>query len=177
MVKSNANEWSGRMQAGGQVRAITQQRHVTFNTSLLRKTNTMRIACIALLGSTLLSGCATSPTPSSQAKPVPPERLFAFQAQAEAAHGTLVVTRDTGLTGSACNTILYIDGSKSAEIAPGETARFYLEPGERIIGVNSTQFCGGGLKERSLVLDAGAVKKYRISIDTSFSMDLAPTAF
>lgn len=55
--------------------------------------------------------------------------------------------------------------------------RFYLEPGERIVGVNSTTLCGGGLKERSFVLDAGAIKKYRISIDTSMSMDLSPTAF
>jgi hypothetical protein len=72
---------------------------------------------------------------------------------------------------------LYIDGKKSAEIGSGETAKFYLPVGERIIGVNSTTMCGGGLKERSLVMDAGDTKKYRISIDTSMSMDLSPTAF
>jgi len=137
----------------------------------------MRIACLAAAGVALLSGCATSPIPSSQADPVPAGRLLAFQATPASPYGTLVVTRDSGFTGSACNTILYIDGKKSAEIASGESAKFYLEPGERIVGVNSTTLCGGGLKERSFVLDAGAIKKYRISIDTSMSMDLSPTAF
>lgn len=137
----------------------------------------MRIACIALAGMAFLSGCATSPIPSSQADPVPASRLLAFQSKPTSAYGTLVVTRDTGITGSACNTILYIDGNKSAEIGSGESAKFYLAPGERIIGVNSTTLCGGGLKERSFVLEAGGTKKYRISIDTSMSMDLSPTAF
>lgn len=137
----------------------------------------MRIAYIVAAGMALLSGCATSPVPSSQADPVPAGRLLAFQATPPSPYGTLVVTRDSGFTGSACNTILYIDGKKAAEIASGESAKFYLEPGERIVGVNSTTLCGGGLKERSFVLDAGATKKYRISIDTSMSMDLSPTAF
>ncbi|MFK0093283.1 hypothetical protein [Pseudomonas sp. NPDC090592] len=137
----------------------------------------MRTAFLAAAGVALLSGCATSPIPSSQADPVPASRLLAFQATPSTPYGTLVVTRDSGFTGSACNTILYIDGQKSAEIASGESARFYLAPGERIVGVNSTTLCGGGLKERAFVLDAGATKKYRISIDTSMSMDLSPTAF
>lgn len=137
----------------------------------------MRIICLAAAGVALLSGCATSPVPSSQADPVPAGRLLAFQTAPASPYGTLIVTRDSGFTGSACNTTLYIDGKKSAEIASGESAKFYLEPGERIVGVNSTTLCGGGLKERSFVLSAGAIKKYRISIDTSMSMDLSPTAF
>jgi len=137
----------------------------------------MRFLTLVLAAASLLSGCATSPVPSSEADPVPVSRLSGFQEHPNGAFGTLVVTRDTGITGSACNTVLYIDGQKSAEIAAGETARFYVGVGERIIGVNSTALCGGGLKERSFVLDSGTTKKYRISIDTSMSMDLSPTAF
>ncbi|WP_415842537.1 hypothetical protein [Pseudomonas wadenswilerensis] len=125
----------------------------------------------------LLAGCATSPIPSNQADPVPAARLTGYQMKPKVGFGTLVVTRDTGFTGAACNTLVYIDGKQSAEIGSGETAKFYLPAGERIIGVNSTTLCGGGLKERSFVMDAGATKKYRISIDTSMSMDLSPTAF
>ncbi|PWB33816.1 DUF2846 domain-containing protein [Pseudomonas sp. SDI] len=137
----------------------------------------MRLAGLILAAATSLAGCATSPIPSNQADPVPTSRLTGYQVKPTTGHGTLVVTRDTGFTGSACNTLVYIDGKQSAEIGSGETAKFYLPAGERIIGVNSTSLCGGGLKERSFVMDAGATKKYRISIDTSMSMDLSPTAF
>lgn len=122
-------------------------------------------------------GCSTSPISSSEADPVPASRLSAYQGKPAGPYGTLVITRDTGFTGAACNTRVYIDGKKSAEVESGETARFFVPAGERIIGVNSTSMCGGGLKERSLVMDAGGTKKYRISIDTSMSMDLSPTAF
>ena len=138
---------------------------------------TMRLSGLLALSSILLTGCSTTPIPSDQADPVPTSRLTAFQAKPAGQYGTLIVTRDSGFTGSACYTILYIDGNKSAEVGPGETTKFYLPTGERIIGANSTSMCGGGLKERSLVMNAGEVKKYRISIDTSMSMDLSPTAF
>ena len=137
----------------------------------------MRNIVVLAFFSLLLGGCSTTPIPSDQAKPVPASRLAAFQTKLDSQSGTLVVTRDSGFSGSACNTILYIDGEKTAEIGPGETAKFYLPAGERILGINSTTICGGGLKERSLILNAGEIKRYRISIDTSMSMDLSPTAF
>ena len=138
---------------------------------------TMRLIGLLALSSVLLAGCSTSPVSSSQADPVPTNRLTAFQSKPAGQFGILIVTRDSGFTGSACNTLLFIDGQKSAAISSGETAKFYVPAGERIIGVNSTALCGGGLKERSLVMEPGGTKKYRISIDTSMSMDLSPTAF
>jgi hypothetical protein len=138
---------------------------------------TMRLIGLLAISSIILAGCSTSPIPSDQAAPVPASRLTAFQSKPTGQYGTLIVTRDSGFTGSACYTILYIDGKKSAEIGSGETAKFYLPVGERIIGANSTTMCGGGLKERSLVMGADDTKKYRISIDTSMSMDLSPTTF
>lgn len=122
-----------------------------------------------------LVGCATTPLPAEQADPVPAKRLHAFQQQSPDS-AVLVVTRDKGFTGSACNTLLMIDGQLAAEIGSGETARFYLPAGDVILGVNSTSMCGGGLKEREVKLAAGKPKRYRISIDTSMSMDLSPTA-
>ncbi|WP_202602936.1 hypothetical protein [Pseudomonas protegens] len=137
----------------------------------------MRLIGLLAISSALLSGCSTSPISSNQADPVSANRLTAFQSKPAGQYGTLIVTRDSGFTGSACNTILYIDGEKSAAIGSGETTQFYLPAGERIIGVNSTTICGGGLKERSLVMQSGDTKKYRISIDTSMSMDISPTVF
>lgn len=119
----------------------------------------------------LLAGCATSPVPSSEADPVPSSRLFAFQAPAPGG-STLVVTRDKGFVGGGCNTTVSIDGRRAAEIGTGETAKFRVTPGEHIVSASS---CGSGLKERETNIKAGSTKKFRISIDSSMSMDLSPT--
>lgn len=119
----------------------------------------------------LLAGCATSPVPSGEADPVPSSRLFAFQSPAQG-ESTLIVTRDKGFVGGGCNTTLSIDGRRAAEIGSGETAKFRVAPGEHIVSASS---CGSGLKERETNIKAGSTKKFRISIDSSMSMDLSPT--
>lgn len=119
----------------------------------------------------LLAGCATSPVPSSEADPVPSSRLFAFQAPAPGG-SMLVVTRDKGFVGGGCNTTVSIDGRRAAEIGAGESAKFRVTPGEHIVSASS---CGSGLKERETEIKAGSTKKFRISIDSSMSMDLSPT--
>lgn len=119
----------------------------------------------------LLAGCATSPVPSNDADPVPSSRLFAFQTPAPG-HSTLIVTRDKGFVGGGCNTTVSIDGRRAAEIGTGETAKFRVAPGEHIVSASS---CGSGLKERETNITSGSTKKFRISIDSSMSMDISPT--
>ncbi|WP_434695126.1 hypothetical protein J3P89_17920 [Pseudomonas sp. Z1-14] len=119
----------------------------------------------------LLAGCATSPVPSSEADPVPSSRLFVFQASAPG-DSKLVVTRDKGFVGGGCNTTVSINGRRAAEIGTGETAKFHVTPGEHIVSASS---CGSGLKERETNIKAGSTNKFRISIDSSMSMDLSPT--
>ncbi|MDD1002445.1 hypothetical protein [Pseudomonas sp. TNT2022 ID642] len=126
---------------------------------------------VGALAVALLAGCATSPVPSGKADPVPSSRLFAYQKPASD-DAVLIVTRDSGFVGSGCNTSVSIDGRKAAEIGAGETAKFYVAAGEHIVGASS---CGSGLKEREANIKAGATKKFRISIDSSMSMDLSPT--
>jgi len=128
-------------------------------------------AVILVMAVALLAGCATSPVPSREADPVPSSRLFAFQTPAQG-DSTLIVTRDKGFVGGGCNTTVSIDGRRAAEIGTGETAKFHVTPGEHIVSASS---CGSGLKERETNIKAGSTKKFRISIDSSMSMDLSPT--
>jgi hypothetical protein len=128
---------------------------------------------IGAMAVALLAGCATTPTPSSEADPVPNARLFGYQKPGNG-DAILIVTRDKGFVGSACNTTVSIDGKKSAEIGSGETVRFFVPAGDHIVGASS---CGSGLKEREAIIKAGSTKKFRISIDSAMSMDLSPTAY
>lgn len=130
------------------------------------------VAVIALL----LSGCSTSPVSYDQAQPVPPDRLHDYQ-QSGADMARLSVTRDSGILGSACMTDTMIDGKLSAEIKPGEIAAFQVPPGRHIIGAKPQGICGGGLIETEVRADAGQQYRYRISINSTGSMRIAPTAY
>ncbi|MDH4565942.1 hypothetical protein E8E95_04560 [Pseudomonas sp. BN414] len=131
----------------------------------------------AIGGAVLLAlvGCATSPISAEQADQVPSDRLYSYQTSSDGP-ARLVVTRDTGFTGSACNTRVLIDGRLAALIGPGETAAFYVPAGGFILAAEGNAACYTGLKEREVVIESGKTKRYRISIDTSFSMDISPTA-
>lgn len=128
---------------------------------------------VGALAVALLAGCATSPVPSDQADPVPSSRLFSNQ-KPVSGDATLIVTRDRGFVGSGCKTTVSIDGRRSAEIGSGETAKFFVPAGDHIISASS---CGSGLKDREVSIKSGGTKRFRISIDSAMSMDLAPTTF
>lgn len=133
-------------------------------------------AIVLLVIVAMLSGCSTSPVSSESATPVPAERLHAFQDQGDGG-ARFAVTRDEGVFGSGCRTDTAIDGEHAAEIGPGETATFYLKPGRHIVGINSRGICMGGLKEAEFVARKGEVTRYRISIDSTGTMDISPTAY
>jgi len=81
----------------------------------------------------LLVGCATTPTPMSESKEAPPDRVLAFQTRPAADAATLIVIRDSGLLGGGCYSALSIDGTLDARLDPSERARFFLLPGEHVL--------------------------------------------
>jgi hypothetical protein len=125
----------------------------------------------------LASACSTTPIPASEATPVPPERLSGLQSPPPGEFTTLVVTRDQGFYGSACDTVLSVEGKEVGRLRSGEVARFYAKPGTIILGAQTSAMCLGGLKEREVKLNPASTIRYRISIDSSGGLDLSPTAF
>ena len=137
---------------------------------------TIRIS-LFLLALAISAGCSTTPTSSGNAVAAPVERLSALQDPPAGEYATLVVTRDQGFWGSACDTVVSVDGREVGRIRAGEMARFYVKPGVIILAAQATSLCPGGLKERQVKLDPASLVRYRISIDASGVMDLSPTAF
>lgn len=125
----------------------------------------------------LASACSTTPIPASEATPAPSERLSGLQSPPPGEFATLVVTRDQGFYGSACDTVLSVDGQEVGRLRSGEVARFYAKPGAIILGAQTSAMCLGGLKEREVKLNPASTIRYRISIDSSGGLDLSPTAF
>jgi hypothetical protein len=134
-------------------------------------------ACTA--GVAILAGCATSPTPPESARPVPASRLHApGMLSIGAAQGQLVVTRDTGFSGSGCSIRIHLNAAPIADFRPGETLSVGVEPGEHIISAKAVEgICPGTVSEAAVKIEAGKSKRYRIAINPSMDLVLQPTAF
>lgn len=127
-------------------------------------------ALLLALGLALLTGCATSVTPLGQATPVPKDEIFGHQTKLQGPSGTLTVVRDSGLQGSGCDVVVYIDGKKAAKVGPGQRASFYLPVGRPDIGVGlaDSGLCAGmSVRSISGNVRADMDSVYRISSDMS----------
>ncbi|WP_130931588.1 hypothetical protein [Pseudomonas sp. Sample_24] len=134
---------------------------------------------VGALAVALLTGCATSPTPSNEAKQAPASQLSAYQAKPTGAYGTLQVIRDSGQTGSLCAMAVFIDGKQAARLEPGQKASFYLPPDSVSVGAAYTGsgICsmGAARVEREAIVKDGAIKKYRVFTGGDGQIDILPT--
>lgn len=100
--------------------------------------NMFRTLLFLLLLSSLM-GCArlSTPIPYSEAIPTPKDRLFEFQQQNDKRTSSIIVVRDVSFFGGQCFHAIWIDGTLGAKMEPGETATFYLEPGEHLMKIGN----------------------------------------
>jgi len=125
---------------------------------------------VGALSVALLAGCASSAIPVTQAEPVPQDELYAFQSKPAGDSGKVTVVRDSGMVGSGCDIVVYVDGRKAAKIGIGQRASFYLPPGTPSIGAGlaGTGLCGGAaIRTISANVQNGKESVYRISGDLS----------
>jgi hypothetical protein len=125
---------------------------------------------VGALAVALLAGCASSAIPVSQADPVPRDELYAFQNKPGGESGKVTVVRDSGMVGSGCDIVVYVDGRKAAKIGTGQRASFYLPPGNPSIGAGlaGSGLCGGAaIRTISANVQSGKESLYRISGDMS----------
>ena len=110
----------------------------------------MKTAFACFLAVVVLAGCGTSPVKLSDAKPVPPDRLF-VDAAPSSDNGTVVVIRDTGLGGSGCGINIFVDDKKAATLGTGEEASIPVVAGDHILSAATTGkgLCGLGDAEHA----------------------------
>lgn len=138
--------------------------------------NARDLLTTALLFSLL--GCATTPVPTSAARDVPRTRVLnAALLEWKEGLGQVVVKRDEGLSASACNSRVFVNGTPVAEIAPGEKVTFYLSEGEQMLAAVATGICSGGLVEAKASVSRSRPAIFRISYGSSGEFSIQPTAF
>lgn len=119
-----------------------------------------------------LAACATTPVPLAQARPVPQDRLYAFQKPAVQDSAVLLVIRDKGFLGGGCYYALYINNKLAARFETEEKARFYVKPGEVLLRYGrdpkGRSLCGTLEKQWSThetIMKPKEAKDFRLTID------------
>ncbi|WP_337262965.1 MULTISPECIES: membrane lipoprotein lipid attachment site-containing protein [unclassified Serratia (in: enterobacteria)] len=139
----------------------------------------MRKLLFALVATAILSGCASSPVPLSDAKTAPADRVFLFQSpKTDSAEITII--RDGGVVGSACLITAYINGQRVANLESKEKAAFYVSPGELMLGAafEGAGLCNSGKsrQEREVVIKKGQQKVFRIYTGADAELDIKPSS-
>lgn len=127
----------------------------------------MRIL-IGLVAVMVLAGCASSAISVKEASPAPSDELYAFQSKPAGESGKVTVVRDSGMVGSGCDIVVYVDGRKAAKVGTGQRASFYLPAGTPSIGAGlagSGLCAGAAIRTISANVQAGKESLYRISGD------------
>ncbi|MHB8939870.1 MAG: hypothetical protein ACYC7K_00490 [Desulfobacteria bacterium] len=136
----------------------------------MKRGEAVRILVSIALATFVFSGCATTPIRASDAQRIPAERLYAFQERTEKSTASIIVTRDVGFVGSGCYVAVRVNGVRSATFDFGETASFYVEPGETVVSVGydtivSVSLCSAPEYRKTVetYLRPGEAKFYRVT--------------
>ena len=127
----------------------------------------------------LLAGCSSFRGNPEDIKPVPEDRLLAFQ-EAQENGAQIVVNRDFGMMGGGCYVAIEVDRKVAARIGVGEVATFQVPPGTRVVGITPDRMdntlCGMGrlLREVAVPVKAGETQYLRIVSQNKGGFDIRP---
>jgi hypothetical protein len=125
----------------------------------------------------LLAGCSSFRGDPENIRPVPEDRLLAFQ-ETQASGGQIVVTRDFGMMGGGCYVAIEVDRQVAARIGVGERATFQVPAGTRVVGITPDRMddtlCGMGrlLREVAVPVKAGESHDLRILSENRGGFDI-----
>jgi hypothetical protein len=138
----------------------------------------MRLIC-AVLPLLALAGCSSFQADPDAVRPVPAERLLAYQ-QPLAGGGQIVVNRDLGMLGGGCYVAVLVDRQVAARIGIGESVRFQVPAGTRVVGIGidaqDDTLCGKGRLRRELAVKVaeGESRALRIVSEAKSGFDIRP---
>lgn len=117
-----------------------------------------------------LSACSTKP--AMTASGVAP--MLYKKANSDTA--TVIITRDSGILGSACKAYVFIDGKEAATLRASESATLYVPSGRHILSFDTARgLCPSATDAADITLNKGDIKQYRIRGDINGNWQLLPT--
>lgn len=134
---------------------------------------------LALCGLVLVSGCATDPIPTSEAAPVPSERILTTKfSRPGQGTGEVIVKRDVSIGGYGCSWRVFVNGGAVADLRPAEKVVLHLPTGDHILGAEPVgAICGGRMSEVKTTVKAGETATFRVGFGNAGEFYINPTAF
>ncbi len=134
----------------------------------------LALLCLPALADESVPEPATAPTEMPAPAPTPPPAevpMAPMTLGAPIDYGVLTVSRERLEVSTPCDIGLYLEGNLAARLYQGQSVTLNLPPGEILVRLGQL---GGGhcqprfeqLRSQTLHITAGAVAKYRISMDT-----------
>jgi hypothetical protein len=125
----------------------------------------------------LLASCATTPVPTGETKAA----FLVLDAPLTISRpgtGKVTIKGDDGFF-MVCGFRIFVNAKPLAVIKRGEAITAYLDPGEYVIGVQQDEkmWCWSGVVESAVMIKAGDVRTYRVSVDESQVIRFGPTAY
>ena len=127
-----------------------------------------------------LTACSTTPVSTKDAILIPDSKVLVDGKKylnPSKNTGQVIVKRDSGIFGSGCATLIYIDSKSVAELDTSEKVIFNLSEGEHFIGAEPSGICVGGLSEVIANVRVGSVLVFRYGIMGNGNSGIYPTAF
>lgn len=123
-----------------------------------------------IIAISIVSACSTKPT--INATTVVPVLYNTVSADT----ATVIVTRDSGVLGSACNAYVFVDDKQAASLRPAESATLYVPSGRHILSFDTSRgLCPSATDAIEVNLNKGDIKNYRIRGDMNGNFQLLPT--
>lgn len=118
--------------------------------------------------SVFVGGCASGPVRYEEAKDVPVDRQFKFQAKHSENYALLVVIRDQGFTGSGCGIKISIDKEPAGTVKPGEKLEMWLSPKEYLLTGEAVSCLDSSMGNYEVTLKPKQRKLMRVTIPPAF---------
>ncbi len=122
----------------------------------------------------LFLACSSTPTPVAERRPVPSDRIFQSGLASRGGQRTAELTfaRDQGYFGSGLGIDVFLDGSRVARLAIGESITIFATPREHLIGARWSHG-DAPPTEREFIL-GGTPKRIRVTLDQDGNLDVKP---
>lgn len=131
----------------------------------------------AIFAIALLAGCASGPVATSDAKPIPADRILdAELAKPSQGSGSILFKRDWTIIGGGCELRLFVNGKAFADMQIAEKIQIYLPPGKYLVGAKGKALCDVHTETEVLVTE-GKTEVYRVALGGYGAISLHPTAF
>lgn len=136
------------------------------------------IRCVFIAFAIFIAGCATRPISNIEAINVENDRIIdSTYIHPGPDLGRVTIKRDSGVSGSACSSRIFVNAKPVADIRSSEKIVLHLPAGDYVFSAWPNGMCGGGMTEVRAVVKSGVELSFRVGYGSNGDFTIHATAF